>query len=131
MTKEEAYKMNTSTLAYLGDAVYEVIIREKIVRDKPNDADRAHHAAVRYVSALGQAKAAKILIAEKFFTDEEEQLFKRARNHRSMSRPSHADPRDYKMATGLEAVIGYLYLINDRERLREIAKEAVRAMDAL
>ena len=47
MTTEEINRMNTSTLAYLGDAVFEVIIREKIVREKPGDADRAHHSAVR------------------------------------------------------------------------------------
>ena len=58
MTKDEIRKMNTTTLAYLGDAVFEVIVREKIVTEKPGDVGRAHHTAVRYVSAAGQAKAA-------------------------------------------------------------------------
>ena len=94
MDKKDISKMNTSTLAYLGDAVFEVIVREKIVTEKPGDVDRAHHTAVRYVSAAGQAKAAKAMIAEGFLTEEEEQIYKRARNHRSMSRPQNADPRD-------------------------------------
>jgi len=131
MTKEAINKMNTTTLAYLGDAVFEVIVREKIVTEKPGDVGRAHHTAVRYVSAEGQAKAAKAMIASGFLTEEEERIYKRARNHRSMSRPQHADPRDYKIATGFEALIGYLYLIDERERLREIANEAVRIVDSL
>lgn len=110
--------------------MFEVIIREKIVREKPGDADRAHHSAVRYVSAGGQAAAARTMVASGFLTEEELALFKRARNHRSMSRPQHADPREYKMATGFEALLGYLYLTDKRERLREIAAEAVRIVDA-
>ena len=130
MTKAEINRINTNTLAYLGDAVFEVIVREKIVREKPGDVGRAHHTAVRYVSAEGQAKAAKAMIASGFLSEEEEQLYKRARNRRSMSRPQHADPRDYKIATGFEALLGYLYLSDERQRLREIAAEAVRIVDS-
>ena len=130
MTKEQINRMNSSTLAYLGDAVFEVLVREKIVNEKPGDVGRAHHTAVRYVSASGQAAAAKAMIAGGFFTEEEERVYKRARNHRSMSRPQNADPREYKMATGFEALMGFLYLSDDRERLREIAAEAVRIVDA-
>ena len=98
---------------------------------RPGDADRAHHTAVRYVSAAGQAKAARAMVASGFLTEEEEQIYKRARNHRSMSRPQHADPRDYKVATGFEALLGFLYLSDERQRLREIAAEAVRIVDSL
>lgn len=129
MEKADINRINTTTLAYLGDAVFEVIVREKIVREKPGDTDRAHHTAVRYVSAEGQAKAAKVMITSGFLTEEEERIYKRARNHRSFSRPQHADPRDYKIATGFEALLGYLYLADDRQRLREIAAEAVRIVD--
>ena len=130
MDRKDISRMNTSTLAYLGDAVFEVIVREKIVTEKPGDVDRAHHTAVRYVSAAGQALAAKAMIAEGFLTEEEEKIYKRARNHRAMSRPQNADPREYKIATGFEALLGYLYLSDERERLREIAGEAVRIVDA-
>ena len=130
MDKKDINRMNSSTLAYLGDAVFEVIVREKIVMEKPGDAGRAHHTAVRYVSAAGQALAAKTMIAEGFLTEEEEQIYKRARNHRSMSRPQNADPKEYKIATGFEALLGFLYLSDERERLREIAAEAVRIVDA-
>lgn len=130
MTKAEINRLNTTTLAYLGDAVFEVIVREKIVCEKPGDVGRAHHTAVRYVSAQGQAKAAKAMIASGFLTEEEQQVYKRARNHRTLSRPQHADPKDYKIATGFEALMGYLYLSDERQRLREIAAEAVRIVDA-
>ena len=130
MDKKDINRMNTSTLAYLGDAVFEVIVREKIVCEKPGDVDRAHHTAVRYVSAAGQALAARAMLAEGFLTEEEEQIYKRARNHRAMSRPQNADPREYKIATGFEALLGFLYLSDDRQRLREIAAEAVRIVDA-
>ena len=130
MTKEEIKRFNTTTLAYLGDAVFEVIVREKIVRERPGDVNRSHHTAVKYVSAAGQALAARNMVAENFLTDEELAIYKRARNHRSMSRPQHADPKEYKIATGFEALLGYLYLSDDRQRLREIAAEAVRIVDA-
>ena len=130
MTKKEIEKLNTTTLAYLGDAVFEVIVREKIVTEKPGDVGRAHHTAVRYVSSAGQAKAAKAMIASGFLTEEEERIYKRARNHRTLSRPQHADPKEYKIATGFEALLGFLYLSDERQRLREIAAEAVRIVDA-
>lgn len=129
MTEKDIKKLNTTTLAYLGDAVFEVIVREKIVTEKPGDAGRAHHTAVRYVSAAGQARAAKTMVASGFLTEDEERIYKRARNHRSLSRPQNADPREYKIATGFEALLGYLYLADERERLREIAAEAVRIVD--
>lgn len=130
MDQVKINRMSTTALAYLGDAVYELEIRELIVEGMPNDAGKAHHAAVRYVSAEGQARAARTLISEGFLTEDEERLLKRARNHRSMSRPAHADPKDYKLATGFEAVLGYLHLAGNRERISEISAEAVRIIDA-
>lgn len=129
MTREEINRINTTSLAYLGDAVYEVIVREMILAKYPQDAGKAHHSAVHYVSAGGQAKAVKVMMAEGFLTEDEEHLLKRARNHRSMSRPQHADPKDYKLATGFEALLGYLHLAGEVERVAEIAEEAFRIID--
>ena len=130
MTPEELNRVSTTELAYLGDAVYEVYIRRMILEVYPADAGKSHKAAVKYVAAAGQAAAAKALMAEGFLTEAEERILKRARNHRSMSRPQHADPRDYKLATGFEAVIGYLYLSGDIERVRSISAEAVRMIES-
>lgn len=129
MTKQETLQINTSTLAYLGDAVYELYIREWLVNKKPGNVDKVHKTAIRYVSAEGQALAAKALLAGAFLSEDEERLLKRARNHRTMSRPANADPKKYKLATGYEALIGYLYLTDDVMRLRELVDETIRIVD--
>lgn len=129
MTRQEVLQINTSTLAYLGDAVYELMIREWLVEKKPNNVDKSHKAAIKYVSAEGQAKAAKAMMAASFLTEDEERLLKRARNHRTMSKPANADPRNYKVATGFEALVGYLYLLGEQERLRTVVDEAIRIID--
>lgn len=129
MTVQEINQINTSTLAYLGDAIYEVAIREMVIARQPNDAGKAHKLAVKYVSAEGQAHAAKSMMSDGFLTDEEERLLKRARNHRMMSKPTNADPRNYKVATGFEALIAYLYLKEDNDRLHKVVAEAVRIID--
>ena len=129
MTKTEINMINTTSLAYLGDAVYEVIVREMILAKYPLDVGKAHRHAVRYVSAGGQAKAARAMIEKGFLTEEEEHLLKRARNHRTMSRPQHADPKDYKFATGFEALLGYLHLAGEKDRIAEITSEAFRIIE--
>lgn len=130
MTEDTIRRMNTTSLAYLGDAVYEIRIREMIVEKLPHDAGKAHHAAVRYVSAESQAKAARQMMADGFLTEEEEALLKRARNHRTMSKPQHASAKDYKLATGFEAVMGFLHLMGREERADEVAREAVRIIES-
>lgn len=129
MTKQEIMQMNTSALAYLGDAVYEVMIRKYVLAGMPGDAGKAHKLAVRYVSANGQSKAARAMMVDGFLTDEEERLLKRARNHRTMSKPANADPKDYKVATGFEALVGYLHLSGDEERLEQIVNEAIKIIE--
>lgn len=121
--------MNTTSLAFLGDAVYEVYIRNHVMESGQVNANRLHSMAVKYVRAQSQAFVLKQMLGG-FLTEEETALAKRARNHRSSSRPRHADPVDYKLATAFEALIGYLYLKRDEERAREIMAEAVRLTDA-
>ncbi len=122
-------KMNTTSLAYLGDAIYEVQIRTRVIEKLPHDAGRAHRLTVKYVQAESQALIARTMMAGGFLTEEEESLLKRARNHRTMSKPNHANAKDYKLATGLEAVFGYLYLMDGFERIRELTAEAIRIVD--
>lgn len=129
MTEDTIRRMNTTSLAYLGDAVYEIRIREMIVDRFPHDAGKAHNVAVRYVSAESQAKVARRMMADGFLTEEEVALLKRARNHRTMSKPQHASAKDYKLATGFEAVMGFLHLMGREVRADEVAKEAVRIVE--
>lgn len=116
--------MNTTALAFLGDAVYETYVRQHVLEKETVHVDRLHQMAVRYVRADGQARAVKRLLTERFLTEEETALVKRARNHRSASRPKNADPVAYKLATAFEALLGFLHLTEQNERLEEIIRRA-------
>ncbi len=117
-------EINTTALAFIGDAVYEVFIRKHVMESGQHNADMLHRKAVFYVRAEGQAKAVKSLMRD-FLTEEETAFVKRARNHKSVSKSRSAGPVAYKLATAFEALIGYLYLDGQDERMTEIVKEAV------
>ena len=117
--------MNTTALAFLGDAVYEVYVRNHVLASGQIHADRLHHLAVRYVCADGQAAALKAMMTAGFLTEDELALVRRARNHRSASRPKNADPVVYKLATAFEALLGMLYLEQEEERLEAVMAEAM------
>ena len=114
--------MNTTALAFLGDAVYETFIRDKLVVEGQVHGDLLHRAAVRYVCAESQAAAVKSLLED--LTEEELALVKRARNKKITSKPKHADPVTYKWATAFEALLGYLHLAGRQERLKEIMEHS-------
>ena len=111
-------EINTTALAHMGDAVYEIYVREHVLgqdlsgMDKNFGAhvDALHKRAIRYVRADGQAKAVKAMLNESFLSDEEAVLVRRARNHKSASKPKNADAMDYKYATAFEALIGFWHL---------------------
>lgn len=126
MDRLKAKQLNVTTLAYVGDAAYELTIRGMLAETRAKDAGKLHHEAIKFVSSTGQATIAKTMCNDGFLSEEEERLLKRARNHRATSRPHNADPRNYKWATGFEALIGFLYLAEDHERLEEVYKEAIR-----
>lgn len=129
MEENKASKLNPNILAYIGDAIYEIHIRETIVKRDIVDVSKAHKIAIKYVSCYGQAFAMRNMLRENFLSEEEILIFKRARNHRTMSKPKNADPRDYKVATGFEAMLGYLHLTERNKRVEEISDEAVRIID--
>ena len=120
--------MNTTALAFLGDAVYEVYVRKYVMETGCQRADMLHRMAVKYVRADGQAKAVKSLMAD-FLTEEEVRLVKRARNHKTTSKARSADPVTYKLATAFEALIGYLELNGDRERVEAVIAEALKRIE--
>lgn len=120
--------MNTTALAYMGDAVYEVYIRKQAMASGQPAADRLHAMAVPFVKASGQAYAIKELM-KGFLTEEELALAKRARNHKTSSKPRNADPVEYKLATAFEALVGALYLSGDTARLEEIMGEAAKIIE--
>ncbi len=123
MSTEDIYKMNTTNLAYIGDAVYNLIVREMQLACAPDSNTNSLQAdSVRYESAKAQARIMKAIFEE--LSGEEQKLVKRARNRKSASKPKNADPVDYKWATAFEALLGYLYLSGNEDRLDEIVQMA-------
>ncbi|WP_027399735.1 Mini-ribonuclease 3 [Anaerovorax odorimutans] len=119
--------INTTVLAYMGDAVYEVYVRKFVIESGQVHANKLHRLSVKYVKAEGQAKALKLLFDE--LTPNEQNLVKRARNKKITSKPKNADPIIYKLATAFEALIGYLYLSNDVKRLEDIVQKSFLMID--
>ncbi len=113
---------NVLALAYLGDAIYECYIREYLLKKKIIKVKELQELAISYVSAKNQCKFVKQMIESKFLNEKEMNIVLRARNHKSHKSPKHTDVATYKYATGLEALIGYLYLEKNKTRIDEIMK---------
>jgi ribonuclease-3 family protein len=107
--------MSSLALAYVGDAVYELLIRTELCRRGRLTSRELHRETVRYVSAPAQARAAMKLLP--MLTDSERAVFRRARNTKVNSVPRNAGLGDYHAATALEALFGWLYLKGERQRL--------------
>lgn len=102
------------TLAYIGDAVYDLIIRTAVVQRGNCSANRLHQQTIRYVKAPAQALLAETIMEE--LTGQELAVYKRGRNAKPYSMAKNATVSEYKKATGLEALTGYLYLTDQMER---------------
>lgn len=113
---------NVLTLAYIGDAIYEVYVRKFLIDKGLTKVDSLQKKAVEYVSAKAQAKILTTLMDNNFFNDIELEVIFRARNHKSRM-PKNTDIITYKHATSLEAVIGYLYLDNQETRLNHLMEK--------
>ena len=128
MEKTELVTMSPLVLAYLGDTVYETYIREYLIRQntqrKVND---LHKLAIKYVKAKAQATIIHEIEIE--LTEEESKISKRGRNQKSNTAPKNADIIDYKHATGFEALVGYLYLNNEIERLQYIINKGIKIIE--
>ncbi len=114
--------INVITLAYMGDAIYEVYIREKFIKQGIAKVEDLQKEVTKYVSAKGQADILKKLISDNILTEEELEIVKRGRNYKRSIHPKHTSIATYKLATGFETLIGYLYLDKKLDRLEEILK---------
>ena len=112
--------INIMTLAYLGDAIYEVYIREHLIKNGIAKVEELQRDAVKYVSAKAQAKILDNLVEHDILTDIEIDIVKRGRNYKRASHPRNTDIMTYKLSSGFEALIGYLYMDNQIDRLNEI-----------
>ena len=123
-TEKEARLLNPLQLALVGDGVYELFIRNSILSNNLElNAHKMHVKAIGYVKAKSQSIIMHEI--EDKLTENESYIFKRGRNAKSATVPKNADVRDYRMATGFEALVGYLYLIGDTERLEFIFNTAL------
>lgn len=112
--------INIIALAYLGDSIYEAYIREFLINKGIQKVNELQQEAVKYVSAKGQAKILTHLIDNNLLTENEIDIVKRGRNNKRNSHPKNTDIITYKISTGFEALIGYLYYEKKLDRLKEI-----------
>lgn len=115
-------EINVISLAYLGDSVYEVYIREFLIKKGIVFVDDLQREAIKYVSAKSQNKILKFLIDNDYLDDFEMDIVKRGRNYKRGVHPKNTDIVTYKNSTGFETLFGYLYLEKKIERLDEIIK---------
>ncbi len=121
-TKSEIELNTTSPLvwAYVGDAVYELYVREQLVKNTKLKPHKLHIETIKYVKASAQADILEKIKPE--LTLEELEIVRRARNSENHHLPKSADVMEYRLATALEGLIGYLYLNGQEKRLNEILK---------
>lgn len=126
-SNDEARLLNPLQLALIGDGVFEVFIRNYILAQNTGlSANKIHVKAIGYVKAKSQAQV--IHEIEESLSEEEQAVYRRGRNAKSPTVPKNADVRDYRMATGFEALIGYLYLIGNKERLDFILNKSIEVI---
>ncbi len=116
-------EINSLVLAYLGDSVYEIYVRDYLIRQGIPTVKKLQEEAVSYVSAKAQASFLNRLLEQNFFTEEELIVIKRARNTKGHVHPKGCDMITYKMATALEALIGYLKIEGQDDRIVKIMEK--------
>lgn len=115
--KKTAKNYSSLTLAFLGDSVFEILVRQRIILNGDMKIDKLHDIKVKIVCAKFQAKVVPSIL--ELLTDEELSIFKRGKNSKCHA-PKNTDISDYRLATGLESLFGYLYLIGNEKRLKEL-----------
>lgn len=123
MIKTES--LSALALAYLGDSVYEQAVRTHIVCDRLAKPNELHRLSTRYVSAKAQAAILARLVEQEFLTDQEQMIMKRGRNAKSATKAKNTDVLTYRHSTGFEAVIGYLYLEGQQQRLSQFIQQSI------
>ena len=120
-------QLNPVTLAFLGDAVYELLVRTYVVQRGSMSAGKLHQEAICFVSAKHQARAMDALLP--MLEEDEKAVYQRGRNANHVKPPKNADPMEYRIATGMEALIGYLYLQEKYDRIYALFDAVIRESD--
>ena len=116
-------ELSPLTWAYVGDAVYELYIRENLVNNTKLKPHKLHIESIKYVKASAQAEILKSIEAE--LTEREKEVVRRGRNTKNHHLPKNAEINDYMYSTAFEGLIGYLYLTKQEDRLKEILKKCI------
>lgn len=122
--------INGLALAYVGDAIYELRIREYLIRQGQTKPNILHTQATTYVSAKAQAFLIDQLVESDKLTEDEMDFFKRGRNAKSYSKAKNTDAQTYSFSTGFEAIMGYLHLTEQSERLNELVDWCIRTIES-
>ncbi|MCR4849668.1 MAG: ribonuclease III [Lachnospiraceae bacterium] len=115
------------SLAYIGDCVFDLVVRSYVVGKGNTSNNNLHRETTRYVSARAQSVMADDLINE--MTEEELAVYKRGKNSKTASGAKNASPTEYHKATGIEALMGYLYLTGQTERMVALIKRGMELTD--
>lgn len=118
ISEKEAQGYSPNVLAFYGDSVYEVLVRERVVTQHQTNAGRLHDMAVERVRASYQSEAVNVI--ESMLTEKEADILRRGRNAGGISVPKSAKPSEYRRATALEALFGFLALTGQKERIEEL-----------
>ena len=128
LTPRQARLKSPVELAFVGDAVYEMLVRRHISLTHDCPASKLHSLAVSYVRAEAQQDA--YLAIERLLTEEEADAFRRGRNANKITASKHADTSAYRISTGLESLFGYLYLTGRAERIEQLFAAITEAADS-
>jgi ribonuclease-3 family protein len=118
------------TLAYIGDCVFELVVRTVVIHHSKKAVNDLHKRAIKFVKAESLALMIQGLLDEEILTEDEINIYKRGRNTKSHTSAKNASIAAYRKATGFEALIGYLYVTNQMERILELTKAGLKFVEA-
>ena len=127
MDEQELNQRSPLIWAYIGDCVYELYVRNKLVNETRLKPHELHIKAIEYVKAKAQADMLKKI--EESLTEEEKDIVRRGRNTQNHHLPKNSNVQEYMYATAFEALIGYLYLCNKKQRAKEIIELAIKSKE--
>lgn len=122
----DAKQLNSLALAYIGDAVFEVSVRDHLLQSGQVRPNELHLEAVKYVSAKAQSEIIRHWLAKETLTEEEVAVARRGRNAKSHSIPKNVSVQAYRYSTAFEALIGYHHLSKNEQRLDELLQDAIQ-----
>lgn len=127
MREVDVREYSPLALAYLGDAVFDLVVRSLVLNKGNKPVQKLHKETSAVVQASSQSKMMRVL--QEMLTEEEHQVYKRGRNSKTVSPAKNQSVTDYRRATGFEALIGYLYLKREYQRMLELIKTGIDSLD--